>query len=55
MREIINGIDIDRLRELLREVENNIEHVSKTSRWIARARWLGQEPRELGVAGYGWE
>ncbi len=42
MAEIINGLDVGRLREILREVERNPEFVSKVSRWSARVSWLGE-------------
>jgi len=42
MREIINGIDVEKLRELIKEVERNKELVSRITRWSARVRWLGQ-------------
>jgi len=42
MGEIINGIDADKLRELLKEAEKNPDLVSKINRWSARVRWLGE-------------
>lgn len=41
MGEQINGIDVEKLRNLLKEVETNKEAVARISRWSSRVRWLG--------------
>jgi len=41
MGEILNGIDVEGLRNLLKEAERNPEAVAKLNRWSARVRWLG--------------
>ncbi len=41
MSWVINGIDVQRLKELLKEVERNKDLVSQISRFSARVRWLG--------------
>jgi len=41
MGEVVNGIDVNRLREVLREVERNKDAVARISRFSARVRWLG--------------
>ncbi len=41
MGEKINGIDVDSLRELLRQAGTDKELVAKINRWSARVRWLG--------------
>jgi uncharacterized OsmC-like protein len=41
VKEIINGINVKELKNLLKEAERNPELVSKISRWTARVRWLG--------------
>jgi uncharacterized OsmC-like protein len=40
--EIINGLDVEKLRELLKEAERNPDLVSKLNRWSARVAWLGE-------------
>jgi uncharacterized OsmC-like protein len=41
MGEIINGIDVEIMKELLRQVSEDKEFVSKITRWNARVSWLG--------------
>ncbi|GAY25591.1 osmotically inducible protein OsmC [Desulfurococcaceae archaeon AG1] len=41
MGEMINGIDVEKLRELLKQAGENREFVSKINKWSARVRWLG--------------
>ncbi|MDT7887672.1 MAG: OsmC family protein [Desulfurococcales archaeon] len=41
MGEIVNGINVEELKKLLKEAEKNPELVSKISKWTARVRWLG--------------
>jgi len=41
MGEVVNGIDVNRLREVLREVERNKDAVARISKFSARVRWLG--------------
>jgi uncharacterized OsmC-like protein len=36
----INGIDVEKLREMIREVASNREAVRELNRWSARVRWL---------------
>jgi len=41
MSQVVNGIDVQRLKELLREAERNKELVASISKFSARVRWLG--------------
>ncbi len=36
----VNGIDVDKLREMLDEVSRNRDKVDELNRWSARVRWL---------------
>ncbi len=42
MGEIINGIELDELRGLLKQAEENKELISKLNKWYTRIRWLGK-------------
>jgi len=39
--EVLNGINVRALRELLREAERNRELVEKLNKWSSRVVWLG--------------
>ncbi len=41
MGEIINGIDVEKLSELLKQAEENRELISKLNKWYTRIRWSG--------------
>jgi uncharacterized OsmC-like protein len=41
-QNIINGLDINRLKELLKEAEKNKDFVARITKWSALVRWLGE-------------
>jgi uncharacterized OsmC-like protein len=41
-QEIINGLDINKLKELLKEAEKNKDFVARITKWTALVRWLGE-------------